>query len=156
VPILARSVGFLPVFFPPEGGLGHAPVEALPLPVDADPVVVLVQGDLPQGAEHAPLLPPLEVPVQAAPGPELGRGGLPVAAGPQDVEDAVEHPAVRQPGPAALGGPPDPGEERLDPLPQGVRDTEVLDHRRARCGHIDLPTGEGHYWHYSHAWGVLG
>jgi hypothetical protein len=141
VPILARSVGFLPVFFPPEGGLGHAPVEALPFPVDADYVVVLVQGDLPQGAEDAPLLPPLEVPVQAAAGAELGRDGLPVAPRPQDVEDAVEHPAVRQPGPAALGGPPDLGEQRLDPLPEGVRDAEILDHHGARCGHNPPPRG---------------
>ena len=32
---------------PPEGSLGHGPVEALPVPFDADPVVVLVEGGLP-------------------------------------------------------------------------------------------------------------
>src|SRR4051812_22939516 len=95
VPILARSVGFLPVFFPPEGGLRHGPVEALPRPLDAEHAVVLVQAPRPEGADHAPLLPPLEVAVQAAPRAELGRDGLPVAARPQDVEDAVEHPAIR-------------------------------------------------------------
>src|SRR5438874_1984366 len=48
VPILARSVGFLPVFFSPEGRFGHGPVDALPVPVDADHLVVLVQGGLPE------------------------------------------------------------------------------------------------------------
>jgi hypothetical protein len=143
VPILARSVGFLPVFFPPEGGLGHGPIEALPLPVDADQLVVLVQGVLPERAEHPPLLPPLEVPVEAAAGPELGRNGLPVAAGPQDVEDAVEHLAVWQAGAAALGGRTDPGEQWLDPFPQGVGDTERLNDGVAGGGHDDPPaTGE--------------
>jgi hypothetical protein len=84
-------VGFLPVFFPPEGSLGHGPVEALPIPPDADSVVVLVEGGLPQLAEHAALLPPLKVAVQAAAGTELGWSGLPLTTGPQDVEDAVEH-----------------------------------------------------------------
>src|SRR4029077_6529712 len=39
-PFLARSVGFLPVFFPPERRFGHAPVHAQPGPVDSFPVVV--------------------------------------------------------------------------------------------------------------------
>ena len=110
MPILARSVGFLPVFFPPEGSLGQAPLEALPIPVDADQLVVLVQGGLPELAEHAPLLPTLEVPVQAAAGAELGRDGLPLAARPQDVEDAVENLAVRQAGTPTLRGSPDLGQ----------------------------------------------
>src|SRR5215469_16527546 len=55
VPCLARSVGFLPVFFPPEGRLGHAPVHAQPLPVDAFAVVVGHQADLPHLLEDAGL-----------------------------------------------------------------------------------------------------
>ena len=125
VPILARSVGFWPVLFPPEGSLGHAPVEALPLPVDADHVV-LVQGDLPQRAEDASLLPPREVPVPAAAGAELRRDGLPVTAGSQDGEDAVENLAVGPAGSASRAGSPDPGEERFDPVPEGIGDAEVL------------------------------
>lgn len=128
---MARSVGFLPVFFPPRGSLGHAPIEALPLPVDADLVVVLVQGGRPQLAERAALLPPLEVPVESTPRPELRGDGLPRAAGPQDIGDAVENLAIGQPGSPTLAGPPDPGEEGLDPLPEGVREAEVLDHCRA-------------------------
>jgi hypothetical protein len=140
---LPRSVGFLPVFFPPEGSLGHAPVEALPVPVDADPVVVLAEGDLPQLAKHTPLLPPLEVSVEAAARAELGRRGLPLATGPQDVEDAVEDLAVRQARAAAPGGPPDLGEQRLDPLPQRVRDAKCRGDGVSGGSHVDPPaTGE--------------
>src|SRR5438067_5705666 len=46
-PFLARSVGFGPVFFPPEGGLGHAPVQAQPAPVDALQAVVFQEARLP-------------------------------------------------------------------------------------------------------------
>src|SRR4051794_29592185 len=35
VPFLPRSVGFLPVFSPPEAGLAQHPVGRLPLPLDA-------------------------------------------------------------------------------------------------------------------------
>src|SRR6185369_1415818 len=34
VPILPRSVGFLPTFFPPEPGLAQRRVAALPFPID--------------------------------------------------------------------------------------------------------------------------
>ena len=139
MPILARSVGFLPVFFPPEGSLRHGPVEALPLPVDADHVVVLVQGVLPELAEHAPLLPAREVAVEAAPRTELGRGGLPLTAGPQDVEDPVEYPAVRQGRATALTGSPHPRQERFDPLPQRVRDAKRLNDSVSSGGHDDSP-----------------
>src|SRR2546421_12840772 len=47
-PFLARSVGFLPVFFPPEGRLGHAPVHGQPGPVDALEVVVVQEPQLPE------------------------------------------------------------------------------------------------------------
>src|SRR5438270_4883827 len=59
-PFLARSVGFLPVFFPPEGRLGHAPVHAQPGPVQAPQVVVGQQAGLPHGLEDAGLDPLLE------------------------------------------------------------------------------------------------
>src|SRR5215470_2862915 len=52
-PFLARSVGFLPVFFPPEGRLGHAPVQRQPGPVNALQAVVLQQPGLPQRQEDA-------------------------------------------------------------------------------------------------------
>ena len=99
----------MPVFFPPEGGLGHAPVDALPVPCDADLSVVLVEGGLPQLAEHAALLPPLEVPVEGGTGTELGRSRLPLTSGPQDVEDAVENVTLGQGWPPTLAGSTDAG-----------------------------------------------
>ena len=132
-------MGFLPVFFPPEGRLGHCPVQRLPVPFDPENVIVLGQSGLPEFAEHAPLLPALEVPVQAAAGPELGRDGLPVAARPQDVEDAVENLAVRQAGTPTPRGSPDLGQEWRDPVPQRVRETEFLDDTITCGGHDDFP-----------------
>src|ERR1700736_1474452 len=61
-PPLARSVGFFPVFFPPEGSLGHAPVDTQPVPIDPLEVVVFQQTCLPHLQEHAgsnPLLKPI-------------------------------------------------------------------------------------------------
>ena len=75
--LLGPIGGVLARLFLPERGLGHGPVQALPFPVDADLVVVLVQGLLPQRAEQSPPLPALEVAVQTAAGAELGRGGGP-------------------------------------------------------------------------------
>src|SRR4051812_16433441 len=83
-PFLARSVGFLPVFFPPEGSLGHAPVHAQPLPVDALAAVVFQQPALPQGQEDAVGDPLLEAVVRGGAGAELGGvQRLPLAAGAQ-------------------------------------------------------------------------
>jgi hypothetical protein len=118
-------VGFLPVFFPPEGSFGHAPVDALPVPVDAEHVVVLAQGGLPEFAEHAARLPALEVAVQAAARTELGRDGFPVTSRAQNIEDAVENLAVRQAWTPTFGGSSRPWQERFDPLPQGIRNAEV-------------------------------
>src|SRR5262245_20148460 len=52
-PLLARSVGFLPVFFPPEGCLGHAPVHTQPIPIEPLQAVVFEQARLPQRQEDA-------------------------------------------------------------------------------------------------------
>src|SRR5262249_11285737 len=88
VPRLARSVGFFPVFFPPEGRLGHAPVHAQPGPIEALQFVVAQQAGLPQGLEDAGLDPLLEAVVGGRSGTELGGiQGLPLAAGAQVEED---------------------------------------------------------------------
>src|ERR1700757_3471765 len=101
-PFLARSVGFLPVFFPPEGRLGHAPVHAQPGPVDAPRVVVFEESRLPQRQEDAVGDPLLEAIMGGGAGAELGGvQGLPLAAGAEHEEDGVHAHAVRGPGPAA-------------------------------------------------------
>src|SRR5262249_59877716 len=69
---LARSVGFFPVFSPPEGRLGHAPVHRQPGPVDALPVVVGQQAGLPQRLEDPLLHPELEAVVSGGAGAEAG------------------------------------------------------------------------------------
>src|SRR3954453_2176453 len=81
-PRLPRSVGFLPVFFPPEGRLGHAPVHAQPGPVDAHEFVVGHQAGLPQRLEDAGLDPLLEAVMGRGSGAEAGGvQGLPLATG---------------------------------------------------------------------------
>jgi hypothetical protein len=90
VPFLARSVGLGPVFFPPEGCLGHGPVHAQPLPVDALEGVVLQQPGLPQHQEDARLDPLLEAVMGRRAGDESrGVQRLPLAAGAQYEEDGV-------------------------------------------------------------------
>src|SRR5579864_1702562 len=81
-PCLARSVGFLPVFFPPEGGLGLAPVHRQEGPIDALVVVVGHQAGMPQRQEDALLHPALETVVGCRARAEAsGVQGLPLATG---------------------------------------------------------------------------
>src|SRR5262249_23147408 len=83
-PRLPRSVGFFPVFFPPEGRLGHAPVHRQPGPVDAHEEVVLQEAHLPELQEDAGPHPLLEAVVGGGAGDEAGGvQGLPLAAGAQ-------------------------------------------------------------------------
>ena len=95
-PRLPRSVGFRPVFFPPERRLGHAAVHAQPAPVDALQVVVGHQARLPQRQEHAGLCPLLEAVMGRGAGAELGGvQRLPGDAGAQHKEDGVQAHPVR-------------------------------------------------------------
>src|SRR5262249_9150013 len=81
-PFLPRSVGFGPVFFPPERGLAHRPVHGQPRPVDAHEVVVLQKARLPELQEDAGLNPLLEAVVGRRAGADAGGvQGLPLAAG---------------------------------------------------------------------------
>src|SRR4051794_24179549 len=100
-PFLARSVGFFPVFSPPERGLGHAPVHAQPGPVDAPEVVELQEARPPELQEDAGGGPLLEPVVGGGGGADAGGvQRLPLAAGVQEEEDGVEAVAVG-PGRAA-------------------------------------------------------
>ena len=101
-PFLPRSVGFLPVFFPPEGRLGHAAVHAQPGPVDAFPVVVGQQARLPHLLEDTRRDPLLEAIVGGGTWAKAGGvEGLPRAAGAEDEEDGLHAQAVGSPRPAA-------------------------------------------------------
>jgi hypothetical protein len=128
---LARSVGFLPVFFPPEGCLGHAPVHTQPGPVDADEGVVLQQAGLPPLEEDAGLDPLLEAVVGGGAGAELGGvQGLPLDAGAQDEEDGVGANAVGGAGAAAAVAVRVDvrGEEDLHDFPEFIGDAPVVRH----------------------------
>src|SRR6266852_6737807 len=101
-PFLARSVGFLPVFFPPEGRLGHTPVHAQPGPVDPLPVVVGHQARLPHPLEDAGRDPFLEAVMGGGTGAKAGGvQGLPLTARAEHEEDGLHAHAVGRPRPAA-------------------------------------------------------
>lgn len=113
-------MGFLPVFFPPEGRLGQAPVHAQPAPVDALEEVILQQASLPELQEDAGLHPQLKAVVGGGTGTEDGGvQRLPRAAGAQDVEDGVQaHPVGhRRPTAAEAMRIHSLGEQRLQLLP---------------------------------------
>lgn len=85
----------MPVFFPPKGCLGHAPVHAQERPVDPNQTVIVEQALLPELAEDAGCDPLLEAVVGGGAGAELaGIEGLPLAAGAEDVEDGIGTDAV--------------------------------------------------------------
>jgi hypothetical protein len=120
-------VGFLPTFFPPKGRFGYRPIHGKPVPVDALQEVILPQTDLPEIEEDAGLAPFLE----AAMGRTAGADGggverIPLAAGSKHEEDGVHGSAVGHGGSVAaqrmgLSW----GQERLDTLPQRVRDAPI-------------------------------
>ena len=146
-PFLARSVGFLPVFSPPEGRLGHAPVHGQPGPVNAPQAVVLQQAHPPHLQEDAVAHPLLEAVVGGRAGAEAGGvEGLPLAAGAQAVEDGVHADAVGHARAAAAEavGVLVAGDAQLDLGPQLVGDApgvgdRLLGHGRAspvRAGRV--------------------
>ena len=131
-PFLARSVGFLPVFFPPEGRLGHAPVHAQPTPVDLLGAVVIEQPGLPPLEEDAGLDPLLEAVVGGGARAEPGAvQGLPLAASAQHEEDGIGTDAVggaRAPAPEGMGVDV-LGDEYLQHVPEFVGDTPIVGDR---------------------------
>jgi hypothetical protein len=101
-PFWARSLGFGPVFCPPAGRLGHAPVQRQPLPVDALQAVGGEQARLPHLPEDAVLHPALEAVLRRGAGTELGGvPGLALAAGAEHEEEGIPADAVGRRGPAA-------------------------------------------------------
>src|SRR5262245_18036751 len=139
-PSLPRSVGFLPVFFPPQRGLGRAPVHAQPRPVDPPPVVVGQEAVLPQRQEDALLDPQLEAVVGGGAGAEAGGGQrLPLAAGAQHEQDRLHAGAFvgARLGAAEGVGVGVLGDEQGDGVPQVVGDAPLVLHTRA--GHAGPP-----------------
>jgi hypothetical protein len=132
-------VGFLPVFFPPEGRLGHAPVHTQPVPVDAHQAVVFEQACLPHLEEDALLDPALEAVVGRGAGTELGGvQGLPLAAGAQDEEDGVHTGAVGRGRPTTTKGMGihPLGDQPINLSPQIIGDAPVLGHDGIAHGRV--------------------
>src|SRR3954468_23363342 len=122
VPFLPRSVGFLPVFFPPEPGLAQHRVGRLPLPLHPAELITLGDQDRPDLLEDAPFDPPLEPVVDRALGAESLGQLVPLAAAAHPEDDRVEHlPPVGDPASGGLLG-PELLEDRLDPSPEFVGD----------------------------------
>src|SRR5215212_306089 len=127
VPCLPLSVGFLPTFSPPERGFRHRPVHREPRPIDPVKRVVFGQSYLPELQEHAGFAPLLEAPVRRGGRTDPGLvEGVPLAAGAKAEEDGVHGRSVADPGVVAAQR---VGlarrKERLDPLPQLIRDAPV-------------------------------
>src|SRR3954447_13558716 len=87
VPFLPRSVGFLPVFFPPEPGLAQHRVGRLPLPLHPAEFVALGDQHRPDLLEDAPFDPPLEPVVDRALGAEPLGELVPLATASHPEED---------------------------------------------------------------------
>src|SRR3954468_24140212 len=91
VPFFPRSVGFLPVFFPPEPGLAQHRVGALPLPLHPAEFVALGDQHRPDLLEDPAFGPPLEPVVDGTLGAEPLGQLVPLAAAPHPEDDPVEH-----------------------------------------------------------------
>ncbi len=130
-PRLARSVGFLPVFFPPERCLGHAAVHAQPGPVDPLHLVVAEQAGLPHAQEDACFDPFLEAIMGGGAGTKQGGvEGFPLAARAQDEEDGAHAHAIVGAGPPAAEAMRVAmfGQKDLDGLPQLVGQAPLRGH----------------------------
>jgi hypothetical protein len=122
VPFLPRSVGFLPVFFPPEPGLAQHRVGRLPLPLHPAEFVALGDQDRPDLLEDAAFDPALEPIVDGALGAEAFGELVPLATASHPEDDRVDHlPPVGDPPARGLLG-PELLEDRLDPSPELVGD----------------------------------
>src|SRR5260370_2202008 len=128
-PRLARSVGFFPVFFPPERRLGHVAVHARPGPVDPFHLVVAQQTCLPHLFEDPGFDPFLEAIVRRGTRAKLrGVQCFPLTAGAQYEEDRIHAYALRCSVPTAT----EPmsvlmyGQKVLKGLPKIIRNAPVL------------------------------
>src|SRR3954452_22678935 len=145
VPDFPRSVGFLPVFFPPEPGLAQHRVGTLPLPLHTAEFVTLRDQDRPDLRDDTPLDPALEPVVDRALGAEPLGELVPLAPAPHPEDDRIEHlPPVGDLASGRLLG-PELEEDGLDPLPERVGDLPERRegfNLRLRFG-LPLPLGRG-------------
>ena len=126
-PRLPRSVGFRPVFFPPERCLRHRSIHAQPIPVDPFQFIKLFNAGVPEFLKDASLNPFLKSVMSSGFGTQVGvLEGFPLAAGAKNVENGIGAASVRDAGSAsaeAMGVEAD-RDERLKDGPQSIGDAE--------------------------------
>src|SRR5262245_2098838 len=136
-PSLPRSVGFLPVFSPPERSLGHGPVQRQPAPIQSPQLVVLLQPLRPEFLEDVRLDPFLKAAVRRTLGTDAGGlQGAPLAAGAEHEEDGIHGPPIGHARVVTTEGMRLAGrQERFEALPQRLGDAPaVIDHGGDRVG----------------------
>ena len=135
-PLLARSGGWGPGFFPPKRGLRHRPVPAQPAPVEAFQLITLFPPCLPQLPEYPRRHPFLQPGMGGGMGTQVrGLPGSPLTARAQDGEEGVGTRPSRYPGAPATQalGVLVPRHSGREHGPQGVRDAIAARHGIPRC-----------------------
>src|SRR2546430_2725966 len=101
-PLLPRSVGWGPGFFPAQRSFHHGPVHTQPLPVEPFSLIKLCQSCLPEFEEDSRLHPFLKAIMRRRMCSELGLvQGLPLTASSQHVEDRVGTVSIRYTRPSS-------------------------------------------------------
>ena len=101
-PLLARSVGLGPVFFPPARGLRHCSVPAQPLPVDPLQLVKLFHSGLPQLQKDPGLYPFLKAIMGSGTATQVrGVQRPPLTPRAQDIENGLRALPIGDPRPPA-------------------------------------------------------
>ena len=124
VPSLPRSVGFRPVFFPPERCLGHGPVHRLPFPFDPLQLVIFFQRGFPEFRERSSFDQNLKIRVSRAPRSKFRWQSLPLTAGSQDIKNPVQNGPPRRTRASTFLALPILGQQRFDPGEQLIRHPE--------------------------------
>jgi len=153
VPGLPRSVGFRPIFFPPEAGFAHRTVRRLPLPEHRVEFLTPRDHHRPDPLHDTVLVPALEPTMHRAVVAELDGQLVPLTARSQSKNDAVQNPPP-------IGSRSSRGtrrsilqQDRFNQLPQVIR------HRPNHRQHAGLPFLRAlrHPWFSSAitGWGVV-
>jgi hypothetical protein len=135
-PLLPRSVGLGPVFFPAQRGFGHCPIHAQPAPVDPVQLIELLDSCLPQLEEDVRFHPLLKAIMRCRVRTQFGLvQGLPLAAGSQHIKNGVGTTAVRhaRSSPAKTMRVHMDRQQRLQRRPQLIADPECCCRAVIRC-----------------------
>src|SRR5690625_1535793 len=136
VPLLARSVGLGPVPFPPQRRLCHGPIHCLPLPVEPDLLIVESEPFLPDSAEESGSAPLQEAVVYRTSGSKRARDCLPLDSGAKYVVDCTHGPMIIHPWTSGLLLRAWRWNQRLNLLPEFIREPKRPRNAVARILHV--------------------